>query len=341
MCSLLLALATALALPLAAPADDESPAAPTAAEPATIPDDGTPVIDRAEVTDDATRQKLAEQLADLKEKTGAQAKVLTVPSLAGEDIAVFSKRHANAWQLGRRDVNDGVLIVLAPNERKVRIAVGLGMERILPDSWCESISRQAAQRFFRKSNTPRGCCSWWTPSPAASRPTSLPATSSLLGSPPPPRTPRQITTGPGSRPGSTTILPPPPAPRGTHVTQFRATPYPGHIQYVHHHSSGLPLLWICVAGFVFVCFILPLLVGILGLSRVTGQRDWSGGAPGLGAQQSSPRPLGAPGLLGCVWLGTVWLLGALWHDGTRPGRRWPNASRQCLRRPCRIGPHAH
>ena len=119
-----------------------------AAEQVTVPDQDTPVVDLANVLDADARQQLVDMLHELKDKTGAQVKVLTVPSLAGEDIFEFAQRHYDLWKLGKKGSDKGALIVLAPTERKVRIHVGYGLEGVLPDSWCGTLSRSVAQKYF-------------------------------------------------------------------------------------------------------------------------------------------------------------------------------------------------
>ena len=111
-------------------------------------DRDTPVIDQADVLSADQEQKLVGMLHELKEKTGAQVKVLTVPSLAGEDIFSFAQRHYDLWKLGKKGTDKGALIVLAPTERKVRIQTGYGLEGVLPDSWCGRQTRAVAQKYF-------------------------------------------------------------------------------------------------------------------------------------------------------------------------------------------------
>jgi uncharacterized protein len=119
-----------------------------AESPVTIADQDTPVVDAAGVLDADSRRQLVELLHELKEKTGDQVKVLTVPSLAGEDIFSFTQRHFDLWKLGRKREDKGALIVLAPAERKIRIQTGYGLEGALPDSWCGTASRSVAQKYF-------------------------------------------------------------------------------------------------------------------------------------------------------------------------------------------------
>ncbi len=92
------------------------------------------VNDQAGLLDDAFESQLDEQLRQLEDGTGAQVVVLTVPSLEGDPIEDFSMRVAETWKLGQKGVDNGVLIVIARDERRVRIEVGYGLEPVLTDA---------------------------------------------------------------------------------------------------------------------------------------------------------------------------------------------------------------
>jgi uncharacterized protein len=91
------------------------------------------VVDEADLLPPASEQAIGEQLARLESETGAQVVVLTVPSLDGQPIEDYAVRVAEAWRLGREKVDDGVLFVVAPGERALRIEVGYGLESKLTD----------------------------------------------------------------------------------------------------------------------------------------------------------------------------------------------------------------
>ncbi len=130
-------------------------AAPAPAE-VTIQDPGTYVVDRAGIIDDRVEQQLEGWLRELEQKTTAQVKVLTVPTIDGEDIFGFAQRHAELWKLGRKGKDNGVLIVLALKERKDRIQVGYGLEALLPDSWCGTLRRKAFVPHFKRGQFSEG-----------------------------------------------------------------------------------------------------------------------------------------------------------------------------------------
>lgn len=71
------------------------------------------VIDQTGTLNDAQRQRLEARLAAIEQQHGSQVVVLMVPTTAPEDIAAFANRVGNAWKIGRKDVGDGVLVVVA------------------------------------------------------------------------------------------------------------------------------------------------------------------------------------------------------------------------------------
>jgi len=106
------------------------------------------VIDQANLLDDDFRSQLEERLRVLEEETGAQVVVLTIPSLEGDPIEDFSMRVVETWKLGRADTDDGVLILIARDERRMRIEVGYGLEGVLTDAQSgRIIDRLMAPRF--------------------------------------------------------------------------------------------------------------------------------------------------------------------------------------------------
>src|SRR5215207_8188466 len=76
---------------------------------------------------------LTQALRDLETRKGSQIAVLIVPTTDGEAIEQFSLRVAEAWKIGRKKIDDGALLVVAKNDRKLRIEVGYGLEGTLTD----------------------------------------------------------------------------------------------------------------------------------------------------------------------------------------------------------------
>jgi len=95
---------------------------------------GARVVDEANLLDAAARADLEAKLAALEAKTSDQFVVVTVRSLGGRAIEDYGYRLGRSWGIGQKDKNNGVLLIVAPNERKVRIEVGYGLEGALPDA---------------------------------------------------------------------------------------------------------------------------------------------------------------------------------------------------------------
>ncbi|GAB1583348.1 TPM domain-containing protein [Phyllobacterium phragmitis] len=110
------------------------------------------VVDDANIIDPQTRDALTEKLAAFEAKSSDQVVVVTVPSLGGEDIESYSNRLFRSWALGQKQENNGVLLVVAPNDRKVRIEVGYGLEGTLTDALSSVIIRTAVIPAFRQGD---------------------------------------------------------------------------------------------------------------------------------------------------------------------------------------------
>ena len=157
--ALVLALLLAPLAPVLASTPGVLPVTPGAtAAPAstvTVVADPLPVpILRAQVTDltgvlsPAERQALTAQLASLEARTGAQLAVLLVRKTAPEDIAAYAHRVADDWKLGRRGIGDGLLILVALDDRQVRIEVNKALEGAVPDLAARQIiDREMGPRF--------------------------------------------------------------------------------------------------------------------------------------------------------------------------------------------------
>jgi uncharacterized protein len=104
------------------------------------------VIDQTGTLSAAQAQALTDKLAAIETKRGAQIVVLMVPTTAPEDIAAYAQRIADSWKLGRASIGDGVLVVVAKNDRKMRIEVMKALEGAIPDL--------AARRIIAEQMTP-------------------------------------------------------------------------------------------------------------------------------------------------------------------------------------------
>jgi len=100
--------------------------------------------------------RLEEKLARFEEESGAQVAILTIPSLEGEPLEDYSIRVAEAWALGRAGVDDGVLVLIASQDRKMRIEVGYGLEDRLTDLQAGRILDRVMAPRFKKGDFPGG-----------------------------------------------------------------------------------------------------------------------------------------------------------------------------------------
>jgi len=106
------------------------------------------VVDAAGVLSPVAKADLERKLAALEQKSGIQLVVATVPSLGGEEIEPYANALFRAWRLGEAKKNNGVLLLIAPKERRVRIEVGYGLEGTLTDAVSSLIIANAmAPRF--------------------------------------------------------------------------------------------------------------------------------------------------------------------------------------------------
>jgi uncharacterized protein len=117
-----------------------------------VPAPSARVIDQTGTLDDIQRQGLEDKLAAFEKTKGTQIAVLMVPTTQPEDIASYANRVANAWKIGRREVGDGVLLVVAKNDRKVRIEVAKTLEGAVPDLAARQIIDNAITPNFRQND---------------------------------------------------------------------------------------------------------------------------------------------------------------------------------------------
>jgi uncharacterized protein len=114
------------------------------------------VVDQAGVIPVATRDAIETKLRDLEGKSGIQLVVATVKSLQGGDIETFANELFRTWKLGEAKKNNGVLLLVAPAERKVRIEVGYGLEGTVTDALAQVIIASAMVPSFKANDYPGG-----------------------------------------------------------------------------------------------------------------------------------------------------------------------------------------
>ncbi len=108
------------------------------------------VNDFAGVLSPSQRSVMEQRLNGLEQKTGAQVAVVTVHSMEGGEIDDFTHKLFNRWGVGQKGRNNGVMVLVALNDRKARIEVGYGLEPILPDGLCGRILRQEMFPRFKE-----------------------------------------------------------------------------------------------------------------------------------------------------------------------------------------------
>lgn len=110
---------------------------------------GGRVVDEAGILSPAAKAALEPKLADLESKSGIQLVVATVDSLEGQEIEPYANALFRTWRLGEAEKDNGVLLLVAPNERRVRIEVGYGLEGTLTDALSKVIITNAITPRFK------------------------------------------------------------------------------------------------------------------------------------------------------------------------------------------------
>ena len=114
------------------------------------------VVDQANLLDPATEQALTEKLAALEAGSTDQLVVVTVNSLQDQEIEDYGYQLGRAWGIGQKENDNGALLIVAPNERKVRVEVGYGLEPILTDAFSSQVIRDDILPSFRDGDYQAG-----------------------------------------------------------------------------------------------------------------------------------------------------------------------------------------
>ena len=114
------------------------------------------VVDNAEILKPGTRERVSALAKAHEDRTTDQIAVLTIPTLGGESVEEFAVRVFEAWKLGQKGKDNGVLVVVAPKDRKMRIEVGYGLEGTLPDVAASRIIRNVMTPAFKDGDFDRG-----------------------------------------------------------------------------------------------------------------------------------------------------------------------------------------
>jgi uncharacterized protein len=119
------------------------------AQQAAIPPLTSPVVDTTGTLDTAQTQALEAQALALQQRKGSQLQILMVPSTQPESIEQYTQRVFEQWQIGRKGVDDGVLLVVAKDDRRVRIEPGYGLEGAIPDAIANRVIQEYLAPSFR------------------------------------------------------------------------------------------------------------------------------------------------------------------------------------------------
>ncbi|MDN3514589.1 MAG: TPM domain-containing protein [Candidatus Brocadia sp.] len=114
------------------------------------------VEDRANIIGDAAEKGLNGYLQELEQKTGAQMIILTINTTGDIPIETYAIELADKWKLGQKGKDNGVLVLIAKDDRAYRIEVGYGLEGILPDSFCGTVARTYFVPNFQKGQFSEG-----------------------------------------------------------------------------------------------------------------------------------------------------------------------------------------
>jgi len=129
---------------------------PAFASAQTFPSLSGRVVDAAGILPADVERRLADQLEALEQQSRRQLVVVTLPSLQGYEISDYGYRLGRHWGLGDKTRNDGVLLIVAPAERAVRIEVGYGLEPVLTDGLSHLIIAQDILPRFKADDMPGG-----------------------------------------------------------------------------------------------------------------------------------------------------------------------------------------
>jgi uncharacterized protein len=114
------------------------------------------VNDHAGLLAAAEAQRIEQKLAAHEQATGQQFALLTVKSLEGDPLEDFSLRVVESWKLGKKGKDDGLLLLIVPNDRKLRIETGYGLEGAIPDAFASRVIRNVLTPAFRQKQYAQG-----------------------------------------------------------------------------------------------------------------------------------------------------------------------------------------
>ncbi|MDP3838994.1 MAG: TPM domain-containing protein, partial [Methylococcales bacterium] len=95
---------------------------------------------------------LDSKLADFESQKGSQIAVLLLPTTQPEDIAAYSIRVADAWKIGRKNVDDGLIMIIAKDDHRSRLEVGRGLEGVIPDAIAKRVLAETMKPYFKNED---------------------------------------------------------------------------------------------------------------------------------------------------------------------------------------------
>ena len=122
----------------------------------TIPPLSGRVVDLANLMDEWTRNHISGELENFEKQSGTQLVVVTLPDLGGYTIEDWGIALGRGWGIGQKGKNNGLLLIVAPNDREVRIEVGYGLEGDLPDATANEIIQKVIVPRFRNGDMAGG-----------------------------------------------------------------------------------------------------------------------------------------------------------------------------------------
>lgn len=114
------------------------------------------VVDNANLLSPADEAELTAELQALEQRSSRQLVVATVPSLGGYEIEDYGYRLGRTWGIGQKEADNGAILLVAPNERRVRVEVGNGLEPILTDAFSNRVIDEAILPRFKAGDMPGG-----------------------------------------------------------------------------------------------------------------------------------------------------------------------------------------
>ena len=122
------------------------------AELVAIPELKSRITDLTQTLSADQQAQLNAKLAAFEQQKGSQIAVLILPTTQPEDIAQFSIRVVEKWKIGREKIDDGILILVAKDDRKIRIEVGYGLEGAIPDLTAKRVINETISPQFKQGN---------------------------------------------------------------------------------------------------------------------------------------------------------------------------------------------